>query len=101
MSLRSILDRLASLLQHLAIPDKAGAGIGRQLKVLRQLETGSRAGLLAKRAEHATRCVEDELIKHLLAARLAGHDDLDVHRNHVDAVLRTSQRAKIARDAKR
>src|SRR5437764_6830971 len=48
-----VLDRLASLLQHLAIPDEAGARVGGEFKVLRQFETRGRARLLAERAEHA------------------------------------------------
>ena len=99
--LRFVLHRLASLLEHLAVPDKAGARIGGQLKVLGQLETISWAGLLTESAEHAARRIEDELVENFFAPRLAGHDDLDIHGNDVDAIFGTGQRAKITGDAKR
>src|SRR5262249_61448129 len=73
--LTGVLHRFPTLLQHLAIPDKASAGVGSQFKILRQLQTRGRTGLLAQRAEHATRSVEDEFIEHLLLARLAGNND--------------------------
>ena len=98
-SLAFVLDRLPALFKHFAVPDKAGARIGRQLKVLGQLEAVRRAGLLTEGAEHATRRIENEFIEDLLAARLAGHDDFDVHGNDVDAIFRTGQRAKVTGDA--
>src|SRR6267143_1853995 len=96
-----VLNRFSALLKHLAVPDKAGARIGGQLKVLGQLETISWAGLLTKSAEHAARCIEDELVENFFAARFAGHHDFDVHGNNVDAIFRTGQRAKITGNAQR
>src|SRR6266404_4939104 len=96
-----VLDRLASLLEHLAVPNEAGARIGCQLKVLSQFQARSRAGLLAERTEHAARSVKDKFVEHFFLARLAGDDDLDVHRQYVYAIFRTSNRAKVAGDAKR
>src|SRR6267143_3807467 len=90
-SLRFVFHSLASLLKHLAVPDEARARISCQLKVLGQLQAVSRASFLAQRAEHATRSVEDKLVENFLAARLAGDDDFDVHRNHVDAIFETNQ----------
>src|ERR1044072_1467130 len=65
------LPRLAPLLKHLAVPDEAGARVGGELELLRQLKAGRGASLLTERAEHAARGVEDELVEHLLLARLA------------------------------
>src|ERR1043165_6762044 len=93
--------RLAPLLQHLSVPDEAGARVGRQLELLRQLQAGRRAGFLAERAEHTARGVEDELVEDFLLARLAGDLDLDVHRDHVDAVFGAGERAEVAGDAQR
>src|SRR5687767_5609242 len=95
------LPRLAPLLKHLAVPDEAGARVGRQLELLRQLQAGRGARLLAERAEHAARGVEDELVEHLLLARLAADRHLDVHRDDVDAVLGARERAEVAGDAQR
>src|SRR5712691_2277623 len=100
-SLRLVLYGLASLLEHLAVPDESRARISCQLKVLRQLQAVSRASFLAQRAEHATRSVEDKLVENFLAARLAGDDDFDVHWNHVDAIFGTGQRAQVTSNAKR
>src|SRR6266446_965623 len=97
--LRLVLNRFSSLLQHLAVPDKAGARIGGQLKVLSQFETISWAGLLTESAEHAARRIEDELVENFLAARLPGHDDFHVHGYDVDAIFGTGQRAQITGDA--
>src|SRR6266404_1120642 len=96
-----VLHRLASLLEHFAVPDKAGARIGGQLKVLRQLEAVRRAGLLTEGAEHTTRRIENELVENFLAARLARHDDFDVHGYDIYAIFRTGQRAKITGDTQR
>src|SRR6266699_3301773 len=90
-----VLNRFPALLEHLAVPDESRARISRQLKVLRQLQAVSRASFLAERAEHATRSVKDKLVENFLAARLAGDDDFDVHRNHVDAIFGTGQRAQV------
>src|SRR5215218_2491627 len=95
------LARLAPLLKHLAVPDEAGARVGGELELLRQLQAGRGARLLAERAEHAARGVEDELVEHLLLARLAADRHLDVHRDDVDAVLGAGQRAEVAGDAQR
>src|SRR5215218_5572642 len=99
--LRFKLPRLAPLLQHLAVPDEARARVGRELELLRELKAGGGARLLAERAEHAARGVEDELVEHLLLARLARDRDLDVHRDNVYAVLRARERAEVASDAQR
>src|SRR5258705_5722522 len=96
-----VLYRLASLFEHLAIPNKACARIGGQFEVLRQLQTRCRAGFLAECAKHATRGVEDKLVQHFLFAWLAGDDDLHIHRQDVDAILRTSDRTEVAGDAER
>src|SRR5205085_1633590 len=96
-----VLDRLAPLFQHLAIPDEAGARVGGEFKVLRQLKTCRRASLLTERAEHAARGVEDKLVEYLLLAPLAGDHDLYVHRDHVNAIFRTGERAEVAGDAER
>src|SRR5919206_3053120 len=93
------LARLAPLLKHLAVPDEAGARVGRQFELLRQFKAGRRASLLAERAEHTARGVEDELVEDLLLARLAGDHHLDVHRDDIDAVLGAGQRAEVAGDA--
>src|SRR5215813_11320618 len=45
---------LPTLFQHLAVPDKAGARIGGELEILRQLQTISWTRFLAERAEHAS-----------------------------------------------
>src|SRR5881397_2108361 len=92
---------LASLLEHLAVPDETRARIGRQLEILRQLKTVSWTSFLAERAEHATRSIEDEFVENFFATRFAGDHHLDVHRNDVDAIFRTRQRAKVAGDAER
>src|SRR6185436_8732305 len=87
--LACVLNRLSSLLEHLAVPNEAGARVSGEFEVLRQFQTRSRTRFLTKRTEHASRSVEDKLVQHFLAARLAGHHDLDVHRNHVDTIFRT------------
>src|SRR5258706_14649948 len=84
-----VLNCLPALLQHLAVPDKAGARIGGQLKVLSQFETISWAGLLTESAEHAARRIEDELVENFLAARLPGHADFHVHGYIVEPFCRT------------
>src|ERR1700687_5640663 len=96
-----VLHGFAALLEHLALPNKAGERVGGQLEILRQLETVSRTCLLTERAEHATRSIENEFVQHFLAARLARHHHLNVHGNNVDAIFRTGQRAKVTRDAER
>src|SRR5205814_10715819 len=57
------LARLAPLLKHLAVPDEAGARVRGEFELLRQFEARRRARLLAERAEHAARGVEDELVR--------------------------------------
>jgi hypothetical protein len=99
--LACVLHRLSPLLEHFAVPHKARARIGGELEVLRQLQTRSGTGFLAERAEHAARSIEDKLVEHFLLTRLARHDDLDVHRDYVDTVFRTGNRAKITGDTKR
>src|SRR5437870_10467935 len=99
--LRLVLYSFPSLFQHFAVPYKTGARIGCQLEILRQLETVSRTSLLAQSAEHATRSIKDKLVEDFLAARLAGHDNFDIHGKDVDAVFGAGQRAKVASDAER
>src|SRR5437764_7505395 len=67
--LRLKLARLAPLLKHLAVPDEACARVCRKLELLREFEAGRRASLLAERAEHAARGVEDELVEDFLLDR--------------------------------
>jgi len=99
--LARVLNRFPTLLEHLAIPDEARARVGGQFEVLCQLQTRRRTRFLAQSAEHAPRSVEDKFVEHFLAARLSGDDDLDVHRNHVDAIFGTRDRAEVAGDAER
>src|SRR3954464_9901220 len=87
-----IFYRLASLLEHFAVPDKSRARVRRQLKVLRQLKTVSRTCFLTESAEHAARSIEDKLVQNFFAARFAGNHSFDVHRNYVDTIFRTSKR---------
>src|SRR5204863_7340627 len=82
--LRFVFNRFPALFEHFPVPDKSGARIGRQFEILRQFQTISRTCFLAERTEHASRSVENEFVEDFLAARLAGDDDLDVQRNHVD-----------------
>src|SRR6267142_2149833 len=96
-----VLHRLASLLKHLAIPNKSRARIGRQLKVLCQLETRGRTSFLTESTEHATRRVENEFVQYFLTSRFAGYHDLDVHRQHVYAIFGAGQRTEVAGDAER
>src|SRR6266540_3529785 len=98
---RLVLNRLSSLFEHLAIPNETRARVRRQLEVLRQLQAISWTCFLTQRAEHAARRIENEFVEHLFAPRLAGDDDFDIHRNHVDAIFGTCERAEITRDAKR
>src|SRR5439155_371651 len=70
-----------------------------QLEILHQLQAISRTCILTQRAEHAARRVEDEFVEHLFAPRFAGDDDFDIHRNYVDTVFRTCERAEVACDA--
>src|SRR5687768_13807331 len=99
--LRLVLHGLSSLFEHLAIPDETSARIGSEFKILCQLKTVCRTGFLTQGAEHATRSVEDKFVEHLFATRFARDGDLDVHRQHVDTVFRTRERAQIACDAER
>src|SRR2546423_14781139 len=96
-----VFNRLAPLLEHPAIPNESRARVGCQLKILRQLEAISGTRFLAQRAKHAARSVKDEFIENFLATGFARNNDFHVHRNHVDAIFRTRERAQVARDAKR
>src|SRR5438552_13368526 len=98
---RFVFHCLAALLEHLAVPHESGARVRCQLEILRQLQAISRTCFLTQRAEHAARRIEDKFVKNLLAPRLAGDDDFDIHRNYVDAVFGTCERAEIACDAER
>src|SRR2546425_4460292 len=91
---RFVLNCLAPLFEHLAIPDETRARVRRQLEVLRQLQAIRRTCFLTQGAEHAPRRIEDEFVEHLLAPRLAGDYDFDIHRNYVDAVFWTCERAE-------
>jgi hypothetical protein len=73
-----VLHSLAALLEHLAVPDKAGTRIGGQFKVLRQLKTISWAGFLTESTEHTTRRVEDELIENFFVSLFVGNVSLYV-----------------------
>src|SRR6266566_3655789 len=81
---RFVLNCFPSLLQHLAVPHESCARVGCQLEILRQLQAISRTCFLTQRAEHAARRVDD---------------DFDIHRNYVDTVFRTCERAEVACDA--
>ena len=96
-----VLNGFPPLLEHLSVPDEAGAGVSGQLEILRQLQAISRTCFLTEGAEHTARRVEDELIENFFAARLARNYNLNVHRNDIDTVLRTGQCAQIAGDTKR
>src|SRR4051794_31688835 len=96
-----IFDGFPPLFEHLAVPDKACARVSCQLKFLCQFQARGRASLLAERAEHTARGIEDEFIEHLLAARLARNRNLYVHRDHVYAIFRTGERAQVTGDAER
>src|SRR5437016_10824804 len=96
---RFVFHCLAALLEHLAVPHESCARVGCQLEILRQLQAISRTCFLTQRAEHAARRVEDEFVEHLFAPRFAGDDDFDIHRNYVDTVFRTCERAEVACDA--
>ena len=88
-----VLNCLAALFEHFAVPDEASARVSCQFEILRQFQARRRTRFLTKSTEHAARRVEDKLVEHFLASWLAGNDDLDVHRKHVDAVFRAGDRA--------
>src|ERR1700733_7490224 len=58
--LPSILRRLRTLLQHLAVPDRAFASVAGQLEILRQLQRVGRTSVLAQSAKHAAAQVVSE-----------------------------------------
>src|SRR2546426_4799539 len=65
-----ILRRLRTLLQHLAIPDGAFAGVVGQLEVLGQLQRVGGTGVLAQAAKHAAAQVVSKIGEFLAAALL-------------------------------
>src|ERR1700722_19380259 len=58
--LPSILRRLRTLLQHLAVPDRALASVAGQLEILGQLQRVGRTSVLAQSAKHAAAQVVSE-----------------------------------------
>ncbi len=84
-----------TLLERLAIPDHALAGVAREFEILGEFEGVGRARIFAQTAEHAAAEVIGE-VHQLFAARL-----FVALAGHYDEVFRTSKRAQIAGDAKR
>src|SRR5271155_4595905 len=91
--LASVLSRLGTFFEHLAVPDGAFAGVAGQLEILRQLERVHGAGILAEAAEHAAGCVVDE------GGQLLAPGHLAALTGDYDQCLGASERAQIAGDA--
>src|SRR5207244_11883365 len=85
-----ILSRLRTLLQHLAVPDGAFAGVAGELEVLSELKGIGRTGVLAEAAKHAAAQVVGEVGKFFAAGLL-----IALAGDH-DQILRTPQRAQVA-----
>ena len=77
------------------VPDRALAGVGCHLEVLREFEAVGRASVLAEPAEHAARSVVGEIGQHFAARRVITMPTDNYQ------IFRAGQRAQVARDAKR
>src|SRR2546426_2240880 len=88
-----ILRRLRALLQHLAVPDSAFAGVVGQLEVLGQLQRVRGTGVLAQSAEHAAAQVVSKIGEFLAAGLLVAFA------RDYDQVLWADQGTQVAGDA--